>query len=269
MIADDTVDANPQTSFQRFEEKFRLSQQEGLALYNELSTKTTVDEFIPGQTTSTITTLYCDGAELPFFRAAKSGGVRNRIRIRLYGDLQTASDSFAWIEWKLSPPRGEKGYTTKQRFRIPRSHLASFFTTPFTTEEIRSFQKNKKNADEAVDCYQRLRRFTDEFALRPMVASHYHRRALLLAGGPDRATFDFALGYSLVSWEDNSLVLTNTFEDSAVILELKSASPLTGWLQELARSLPSAVGFSKFERALERCWLSLANHETIQNADRL
>ena len=258
MQPDETAEPILQTNFQRIEEKFRLSPQEGLALYNQTAAKTKLDEFIPGQTISTITTLYCDGAELPFFRAAKAGGARNRIRVRLYGELQESSDAFGWVEWKRSPPRGEKGYTTKKRFRVPREHLSSFFTKSFTDEDIRSFQKHKKNAEEAIECYHQLTDLMGLYSLSPLVASHYHRRALLLGDGPDRATFDFDLGYSLVSWEDGALRLTNTIEDRAVIVELKYSSPLAGWLQELALGFQPAVGFSKFERALELCWLS--NH---------
>ena len=256
MRADEAVEPNPPTSFTRIEEKFRLTPQEGIALYNEIAAKTIVDEFIPGQAISTITTLYCDGAELPFFHAARSGGPRNRIRVRLYGELPDTSDSFGWVEWKLSPPRGEKGYTSKKRFRVPRARLSSLFAVPLAEEELRACQKNKKNADEAVECYQKLLKFTEDLSLRPLVASHYHRRALLLGSGSDRVTFDFDLGYSRVSWEGEALRLSDTAQDGAVIVELKYSSPLASWLRELAFGFQPAVGFSKFERALELCWLS-------------
>jgi hypothetical protein len=256
MLQNETND--PLTNFKRIEEKFRLTPQEGMALYEEIATKTTVDEFIPGQSISTITTLYCDGVGLPFFRTAKAGGVRTRIRIRLYGEPQDNSDAFGWIEWKRSPPRGEMGYTTKRRFRVPREHLPSFFTKSFTDDDIRSFQKHKKNAEEAIECYHNLVDLMEQYSISPLVASHYHRRALILNDGPERATFDFDLGYSLVSWDDGALRLTNTINDSAVIVELKYSSPLAGWLRALALCFQPSVGFSKFERALELCWLS--NH---------
>jgi hypothetical protein len=264
MRTDHAVDPNPQTNFRRIEEKFRLTPREAITLYSQIAARTTVEEFIPGQTISTLTTLYCDGVELPFFHTARAGGVRNRIRVRLYGDLQDTSDSFGWVEWKLSPPRGEKGYTTKKRFRVPRERLACFFNTPLNDEEIRSFQKNKKNAEEAVECYHQLRQLTTKYSLHPLVASHYHRQTLLLGEGCDRATFDFDLGYSLVSWKDNALRLTNTVLDGAVIVEFKYSSPLDSWLRELASSFQPAVGFSKFERALELCWLSSPNYEIIK-----
>jgi hypothetical protein len=245
------TEPTPQTNFRRIEEKFKLTPEEAQGLYQELSNQMTADEFFPGQKISSITTLYCDGVGLPLFTAAKSGGIRNRVRLRLYGEWSDAQEPYVWLEWKLSPPRNtEDTFTTKRRFRIPKMRLATFFTDPLSNEELRSFQKSK-NADDAQDCYQKLRQLTDGLGLRPLVASHYQRRALLLGSNGDRLTFDFALGYSLIHLEADTLCLSDTVEEGAVIVECKRSAPLAAWVRERLQEFPRVIGFSKFERALE------------------
>jgi SPX domain protein involved in polyphosphate accumulation len=252
-----------QTNFRRIEEKLRLPEVEALALFDTLSSRMSPDEFIPGQHSSSITTLYCDGTGLPFYRTSKAGGVRNRVRVRLYSAWDDPTEPYAWLEWKSSPARGtpsDDSFTTKRRFRVPRKILPTFFSSPPSLSELRSFQKSK-NADDAEDCYQSLLQLIDGHQVRPLVASHYQRRALSFGDGSERITFDFHLGYSRIRWDSDTLVLFETIKDDAAIVECKRLSPLADWVQDLLQKHPRAVGFSKFEKALEVHW---ENH-----ADRL
>jgi hypothetical protein len=239
-----------ETAFRRLEEKLRLPPEEALALYGALAPRARPDEFLPGQPVTQVTTIYCDGPELPLYREARAGGARTRVRIRTYlYPAPAVPDPFCWIEWKSSPPRGDGGYTTKRRFRLPSAALPGLFSGRLSPDLIRALQTSAKAGAEAVACYQSFLAASHRLRLAPVAATTYLRRGLLLESGPDRITFDFGLSYAPVGPD---LALGPATPDPLAVVEVKRATALPPWAAEaLAPCLAAAAPFSKFERAME------------------
>jgi hypothetical protein len=198
-----------------------------------------------------VTTVYFDTDDGQLYRAACASDDNFKLRAREYYDLHPELTELAtdprqlvrytptlWLELKTKSGQ----HTSKRRVGIPKRDVAAFFEGGTTSEEMRRIQQGAHGGD-AEHVLTELAAFRDRFGgpLRAACLVNYRRHAWQDPQGNLRITLDRALSCHAPQadlWSRKHALVREalgaaSYEESQVVLEIKSRGALPDWTARL------------------------------------
>lgn len=209
-----------------------------------------------------VTTVYFDTPSHAQLRAANLDVEHNvKIRAREYYDLHVSLAELAtdpsqivryqpWVWFEIK--RRDGGRTQKQRFRLAKREVTSFFEGHHA-----AFQRDPAELTSDLADIVAYRRSLGE-ALVPSCVVNYQRLAFQNASGSLRITVDVDIGFYAAPpdlWMRSQALVRGTFGSACAVerdalVEVKQRGEQAPWLRELLeRTHMQPTGYSKFVRA--------------------
>ncbi len=202
--------AEIQRSFQRYEKKFLLSQEQYEKISPILRKRMRGDVY----GTHSVCNLYYDTAGYELIRTSLAGpAYKEKFRLRSYGLPGEQDEIYAEIKKKYN------GIVYKRRVEG-------------TPEEMQKFLEGEGGFSYALQIQREIRCFLEHYRVQPRVFIAYERSTLLEE--ETRITFDRNL-----RWRDRDLDLragdagTPLFPDERIVMEIKVPRAIPLWLSKL------------------------------------
>ncbi len=232
----------PQSTFRRYEYKYRLSAEQYTKLQQHMESYMKMDEF----GSHTINNIYFDTPDYLLIRRSLEKPVyKEKLRVRWYGARGEKTPIFVELKKKY------KGVVYKRRFKTNWAETKGYFkrNTPFTEKEGGNQKQILKELDYFMEFYQKL---------RPALFLGYQREAYFGVENPDlRITFDQNIrcnqGEILHQKNNNG---TRIIPRDQVLMEVKTGEGIPQWLLDLfAKEEVFRCSFSKYGTAYQEILL--------------
>lgn len=229
----------PNTTSQRVERKYPLTDDRMDAAMQELSAMLPVYRYNGAHDWSSIRTVYLDTEDHACYQEyLQDLPVRQKIRIRQYG-VDGRFDDICWVEMKVK----NKTLSLKRRFRCSVADVSMLLKGADVLDRIR-----RQNDSDVAHTYKLIRSAIVDRKLLPMVRVDYQR---LSFQRPDDSTLRLTLDQQL---RFCSATRDYQGELEGCVIEVKFTGTKPAWLIPLREKLElkRELRFSKFARSMKR-----------------